>query len=214
MVVIAIGAIVALLWGLGGFREGFTGNPIPTLTDFKSISGSFSGGHFTMSGTPSSTLTSVFNWFKANVPFPTGTTDADIYGTVGLYGAMNSDFIFGTNDMTPFVNFVSAMPSGGTVEDNMTKVINFVNTTYKQTLKASDFIQTINAGQTSPVNDISDINGTYWGYVYLFGKPGSPSTPSPASSSSTQPMTIGVPSPCRPSYKSIPGGSMEFKCFN
>ncbi len=39
-------------------------------------------------------------------------------------------------------------------------------------------------------------------------------TPTPASSSSTQPKTVGIPAPCRPSYKSIPGGSMEFKCFS
>lgn len=55
-------------------------------------------------------------------------------------------------------------------------------------------------------------------YQYFNGStpsvPSSSSTPSPASSSSTQPSTIGVPSPCRPSYKSIPGGSMEFKCFS
>jgi hypothetical protein len=43
---------------------------------------------------------------------------------------------------------------------------------------------------------------------------GAKTNPSPAGSPSTQPMTIGVPSPCRSSYKSIPGGSMEFKCFS
>ena len=45
-------------------------------------------------------------------------------------------------------------------------------------------------------------------YQYFYG-----STPSPAASSSTQPMTLPIPSPCRPEYKSIPGGTMEFKCF-
>ncbi len=46
---------------------------------------------------------------------------------------------------------------------------------------------------------------------------GQNSTPSPSpapSQSSTQPMPVSIPSPCTPAYRSIPGGSMEFKCFN
>lgn len=214
--------ILALIWRSGGFREMFTGNPIPTMSDLNSISASFSNGKTTVTGTPSSTLTSVFNWVKANVPFPSGTTDNDIYGAINMYVGMMFSEIFGNNDMTPFINFVSTIPAGGSVTDNTTKILNFLNSTYDQRFSIAEGIQQINTGQPSPPTQIYEINGMYWAYVYLFGKPSSASpiaaktnsTPSPASSSSTQPMTLSVPSPCRPSYKSIPGGSMEFKCFS
>lgn len=45
---------------------------------------------------------------------------------------------------------------------------------------------------------------------------GPTSGPSPAGSSSTQPSPIagGIPSPCHPSYQSVPGGSIEYRCFS
>lgn len=214
--------LVALVWKSGGFREGFTGNPIPSQADIQSAGGSFSGGHFTPSGTPTYTMTAMVNWFKTNAPWPTGTTDNDILGLVSWPIAIAYGLVFNNNPQ-PFINFIQSMPSGGSVSDNVTKIVNFVNTTYpsKEPLRVDDFLPVVNQGQKPSPQTKDDINLYYWFYVYVFGKPGSSpsipatsSTPSPASSSSTQPMTLSVPSPCRPEYKSIPGGSMEFKCFN
>lgn len=77
------------------------------------------------------------------------------------------------------------------------------------------FVSQISNGKTSTYDKLSseekiqvDIT-----YQYFYGN-STATTPVPATSSSTQPMNVGVPTPCRPSYKSIPGGSLEFKCFS
>jgi hypothetical protein len=113
-------------------------------------------------------------------------------------------------------------PDAGHAED----LLGLFRTQYQnlpQNTTRDQFISTLSGGQTPTFSQVdnSDKPGVDTAYNYLFGNPGSSptlpassSTPSPASSSSTQPMTVGVPSPCRNSYKSIPGGSMEFKCFD
>lgn len=55
-------------------------------------------------------------------------------------------------------------------------------------------------------------------YEYFFGSsaaPSTPPTPTPAPSTpGTTPSSTPAPTTCNPAYKSVPGGTMEFKCFN
>ena len=66
--------------------------------------------------------------------------------------------------------------------------------------------------EACPSGQVLQDGGSRYGIICVPGT--APSVPSPAASPSTQPMTVGIPTPCRPQYTSIPGGSMEFKCFN
>ena len=84
-----------------------------------------------------------------------------------------------------------------------------------------EFVSQVSNGKLTSYSQVTGDDKLSIDVVYSYFYGSSPSistssstTPSPASSSSTQPMTLSVPSPCRPSYKSIPGGSMEFKCFS
>jgi hypothetical protein len=110
-------------------------------------------------------------------------------------------------------------PDPGHAED----LLGLFRTQYQnlpQNTTRDQFISAVSGGQTPTFSQVdnSDKPGVDTAYNYLFGNSSSSSsaklTPSPASSSSTQPKTVGIPSPCHPSYKSIPGGSMEFKCFS
>lgn len=55
-------------------------------------------------------------------------------------------------------------------------------------------------------------------YQYFFGPSATPSTPptstpSPSSTPGTTPSSIPSPTSCNPAYTSVPGGTMEYKCF-
>ncbi len=50
-------------------------------------------------------------------------------------------------------------------------------------------------------------------YEYFYGSSSS-SPPAGSPASSVPPMTATIPSPCSHSFKSIPGGTMEFRCFD
>lgn len=210
LILLAVIGLFALIWMSGRFKEGFTGNTLPTLEDANSAKWEFANGHFTpSSGTPSPTMINIANWFKTNAPWPTTTTLNDIAGAISFPVSMAYNFIFKQNPQ-PFINFIQSMPSGGSVSDNVTKIVNFVNTTYSpsQPIDPNEFITAINKGQPPSPQVISDVNLYYWTYVYLFGKPDSSTT-----TNSIPNNTPPAPTPCTPFYRSIPGGSLETRCF-
>lgn len=58
-------------------------------------------------------------------------------------------------------------------------------------------------------------------YEYFFGSsapasspPAPTPTPAPSTTPGTTPSSTPAPTTCVPAYKSVPGGTMEFKCFN
>lgn len=211
MVVLGILAIVAFLWLSGGFRELFSGsNPVLSQADVDSTK--MTNGVYT--GTPTTNALTAMNWAKTNIPWPANTSDTQKQEILGFNIAMLYQIVG-----DKFASFISSLPSSVTPDTVVPQFYTWLkaNTSFSGN---QDFVPTviglIKKGQP-PVNTIDDVNFFYWLYVYLFGVPSSsstPSSPAPAASSSTQPMTVGVPSPCHPSFKSIPGGSLEFKCFS
>lgn len=230
--VIIIAGLVLLLWIGGGFREGFmSGNPLPTLADLNSISVQQdpTTRKLVLKSTPTPTANTMLNWFNTNVPWPAGTTDGDKASSV-VIGAGFLEENIGETNIPNVIQYIQQLPSGLSPTNNINKIINYINTlpNIKRQIDATTLYsatELVNKGQTPNPKTIDDINMAYWWYVYIFGSPiTSPTTsptkttvtttPTPATSSSTQPMNVGVPTPCHPSYKSIPGGSLEFKCFS
>jgi hypothetical protein len=204
-------AILAFVWYSGGMREMFSSsNPVLSQADVDSMK--TSNGNYV--GSPSTNALTAMNWAKSNIPWPSGTTDSQKQEIIYFNVATFYDIAGGDK----FASFVSSLPSSVTPDTVIPQFYTWLKAnasfTGNETFTPT-FIGLVKKGQPT-VNTIDDINWFYWLYVYLFGVPSSPSssTPSPAASSSTQPMTVGIPTPCRPQYKSIPGGSMEFKCFS
>lgn len=167
--ILVILAVVALAWGLGGFREGFDRN---TATPVLPVcpSGSTAKPDGSCRGQcPSGETLDPSGFCKDGSNNPKGFPPK-----VAPLGCTS-----GTNSVIVQDQCYFPCQSGYTVQ-----------------------VDSFGVAMCVPTSTPSPVTGTT-----------NPS-PSPASSPSTQPMTIGVPSPCRNSYKSIPGGSMEFKCFN
>jgi hypothetical protein len=219
MVVIAIGAIVALLWGLGGLREGFsTVNPMLSDADAQSI-------EFNPRSTSGNAAT-FQQWFWNAYPSVAkyDMSISTIADNLAAYAKIAPDSVSGAPALNDFYTQLASALSTGK-PSMFAKTPQDIATSYAITDPSKDttgiyanVIYSYYFGNTpAPTPYVPptppSISGT--ASTPKTSSPISASTnPSPASSSSTQPMTIGVPSPCRNSYKSIPGGSMEFKCFN
>jgi hypothetical protein len=193
ILILAVVGVFALVWVSGGIREGFTQVPVVTKSDISAAGNPQSG---------SPALQQLVSWLNTNAPSLTG----DFISNTVMYF-----YIFGTQ-----YSSVSSPPSF----DDFFNMFANGYTAYGMSGVTGDNLKKSYIARGDAISDAI--------YKYYFGTsmPTPPSTkpspiaaktnpsPMPASSSSTQPKTVGVPSPCRPSYKSIPGGSMEFKCFS
>lgn len=208
--ILVVVGILALVWFFGGFREGFTTvNPIITQADFQSFQS------YPRQLTPNATT--LLNWAEANnVDMGNGFSQLSL--NAYKYGQVASQSVSGTPTLNDFyVQFLNATDPGLTPNTpGFTEMINQIVSDYALGTSASAPYQTQSV------------------YKYYFGTAPPPApyvpptpTPSPPSSSSTpstppastpssapsSSSSVQIPTPCTSSYRSIPGGSMEFKCF-
>lgn len=220
IIIAVLVVVVALVWRSGGFRERFTSvNPMLSDADAQSI-------EFNPRNTSGNAAT-FQQWFWNTYPNVAkyDMSISTIADNMAKYAKLAPDSVSGAPELNDFyTQLASALSSG--VSSMFAKTPQQIATSY---------------AITDPSQDTTGIYANVI-YKYYFGTtpaatpyvPPKPSpmsgistapkpspmdaktnpAPSPASSSSTQPMTVGIPSPCRPSYKSIPGGSMEFKCYD
>lgn len=182
-----VAGILLLVWMSGGFREGFTQVPVITKDDIQAAGAKQPG---------SPALQQLMAWLNTNYPSLTGTFVSSTVMYFYIFGTQYS----GITTPPSFDDFFNMMASGyaaygmsGVTGDELKK------------------------SYLSRGDDISDAI-----YKYYFGTPmpTPPSTTPPASppagspASSAPPMTATIPSPCSHSFKSIPGGTMEFRCFD
>jgi hypothetical protein len=228
LILVGIG-ILAFVWVSGGIREGFTQVPVITKSDVSASASNTSG---------SAALQQLTSWVNENAPnvknIPSWANYFYMFGT--QYSGINSPpsiddffnayakgwaasgetgvtgdqlkgyYLAGSDDMAgPIYSYYFGTPlptpsnlSCYGASDGICKTCDDVKAAYNKKGWGFDPSKIAQCQSTKP-SPMAAKTGT---------------SPSPASSSSTQPMTVGIPSPCRSSYKSIPGGSMEFKCFS
>lgn len=227
LVVVAVLAIIAGLIALNKTRENMTGkNPVITLADIQSI----------VSGKPSDNILTLRRWIAKNGPSaakpgsPAETTFANslvIYGTalpsltttptVPEF-AVSYAAVYNVNPISVANNSILNPPEilvdYASKDQSSTGIYTYYVFQYYFTDAApppppappSSVPATVPAtlaGATTP----SVVSGSS---IPLTG------SPTPAASSATQPSPIGagIPTPCHPSYQSIPGGSVEYRCFS
>lgn len=205
--------VLALIWSSGGFREMFTAiNPALSKDDVNSIDMSPQNTTGNAASFQQWVWKTYPNIAKYDTMIPAMASNVAAYGNVVMSNMQSG---------TPALN------------DFYTQLSTALQNPPFQTFTPQDVATSY--AITDPSKDTNRIYANAI-YNYYFGNPPTPtpyvpptpppaappvappppkpSAPTPAASSSTQPMTLSVPSPCRPQYKSIPGGSMEFKCFN
>lgn len=202
--------VIAFVWAFGGFKEMFTAiNPALSKDDANSIDMSPQNTTGNAASFQQWVWKTYPNIAKYDMMIPALASNVAAYGNVVM------------------TSVVSGTPS---LNDFYTQLATALQNPPFQTFTPQDVATSY--AITDPSKDTNRIYANAI-YNYYFGNPPAPvpyvpptppssppttqpskPTPAPASSSSTQPMTVPIPSPCHPSYKNIPGGSMEFKCFN
>lgn len=202
-------AVLAFVWYSGGMREMFTAiNPALSKDDANSIDMSPQNTTGNAASFQQWVWKTYPNIAKYDTMIPAMASNVAAYGNVVMSNMQSG---------TPALN------------DFYTQLSTALQNPPFQTFTPQDVATSY--GITDPSKDTNRIYANAI-YNYYFGNPPTPtpyvpptpppaapaapkpSAPTPATSSSTQPMTVGIPAPCRPQYKSIPGGSMEFKCFS
>lgn len=213
----AIVGLVIVLIVLGTTREYMTGkNPTITTKDVEGI----------QIGKPTPNGIALRSWIAKYGP------SAATPGSPLEYSFANSLAVYGS-----VVSGLSTTPTGGDFANQYAAAWNSNpdTATYKRPqINGTEVLVDYSGKDVSPLGIY-----TYYVFQYYFTdalppppapaavpatvapSPPKPSisltgVPAPAASSATQPSPLGagVPSPCHPSYQSIPGGSIEYRCFS
>lgn len=167
-------------------RENFTSlNPIITQADYDSLLNN---------RTPTANATILTNWWNKNT-------------TMSIYDL--PAFAYNLQHYGTIVPSLSGPPN---VDDFLRQIITTLDNGNQDQLEVvyNDYKAGLNSSTSWFSNAI---------YTYYFGTapPAPPAPPAPSISGNTS-STIVPPkkstSPCYPEFKSIPGGTMEFRCFN
>jgi hypothetical protein len=211
-VILAI--IVAGIYVLSTTREHMTGkNPTITFADVESIP----------SGKLTSNMTALRSWISKYGPSaatPGSTLEISFGNSLATYGTVMSG--------------LSSTPTSGDFANQYAGAWNSSPITAINKLPQINGIEVLVDYSGKDVSPLGIY--TYYVYQYYFtdalppppAAPAAPASLAPmpakptltgvtaASSSATQPSPIGagIPSPCHPSYQSIPGGSIEYRCFS
>ncbi len=188
---IIIGVILLLRSNIENFT---TINPLLSQTDVTSLVPIMISPGNWQRPTPTATASTFINWFKTNITnWPINMSDND-----------KTEFIsniVGGNPMddTPktflnLQNIISQLSTKPSIDDYATKLISTLPSKNNSIINIDNIKL---AGTQVGINGYP--NPVYWSYIYYFGSPSSNSSPNSQS--------------CNPSYKSIPGGTMEQKCF-
>jgi hypothetical protein len=184
--------LLALVMLFMTYREGFTSvNSIPTANDFTSINSS--------SPTISPTMQKMIDYIKG-ITWSTQLTDDNIKNSMFSLGFILSDP--GLDKLSTLVNGYSSRP---TFQQALTDWNN-LRTNKLPDSKIQDIIQT---GPTENPPSVTGNGMVYKIYTYIFGEDTSTNN-----APQNQPLTLYVPQPCTPSFKSIPGGAVDINCFN
>ena len=202
---ILVGIVVVILLFLSHriTREHLTGQPVPTMTDVSSALNGVMTPVYTEitvwllgyypSATPQENLTSLIyfvlygpNYIKASAPLSRSD--------------FNSDFINIYNTGAPQFSVPAPLSPLAASDLNGNPWADIVYNYYYGPKSVTPYVApTSTAGTLSPPTPT----------------PPPPAGPSPAGSNvPSQSTPADVPSPCHAGLKSIPGGSMEFKCFS
>jgi hypothetical protein len=192
--------IISLLY-FSNIREGFVSvNPIPTLDDHNSIGSVNPDG--TITGTPNSTMQKVIDFiknYKWNTPLKPNQENR-IADMISFFYAFGISY----ENLNTLVN-------GYTTKPTFQQFANDVNKLSKKPLPDSVISNII---QNSQMSSELFLEVYYAVYNYIFGDQPSSTTSNSKSSSTQQPLTMYIPQPCSPSFKSIPGGAVDINCFN
>lgn len=216
--------IVALFWIFGIFREGFTTvNNMLSDADAQSIA-------FNTNITPNASAFQ--NWFWNTYPniAKYDTSITSIAQNLAAYAKLAPQSMSGAPDLNDFYEQLATALSAGKdpmfarKPEDVAKSYVITNPSQDSTGIYANVIYSYYFGNTPPATAYVPPASPAPAPAPAPATKPTPSpapapTPSPAptpapSSSSTQPMPLSIPSPCTPAYKSIPGGSIEFKCFN
>ena len=175
------------------YREGFSNvNPLPTVNDFTSINSS------TPTITP--TMQKMIDYIKG-ITWSNQPTDDNIKNSMFSLG-----FILADPGLDKLSNLVTSYSTRPTFQQALTDWNNMRQNKLPDS-KIQDIIQT---GPTENPPNLTGNGMVYKIYTYVFGED-TPATPN--NTSSNQPLTLYIPQPCVPSFKSIPGGTVDIHCF-
>jgi hypothetical protein len=230
-ILLLVGVVVLLLWLTGGVREWFSlENPIITYDDVNSLSDK----------TPSPNAQKLREWLEKNIPSakPRSEKEATIFSLMRAYGSNIPSSVDRQIDLETFFNI---MMSVGATVNNMSPSKEELIKDYNDGIDPSGsrlYSYAVYSyyygsppkyepgksgppmvpGGEDPMDippppyDISD-QAEYDGGLMPFPPP-PPIVPMIAQDQAPPPPSAEVPSPCKPSIKSIPGGTIETKCFN
>ena len=208
---VGIVVVVILFFVLRNTREHLTGQAIPTVDDVLGYPGTPGAMQFVQ-------------WMLKNSPMPSGMNPDAYSGLTRLY----IQFVYGYG-----ANYSSAAAPLSRPDFNKdfvgpynTQIAFLVGTG----LPGSTNLPAATTPDAFTGNPYADIVYQYYygpssATPYVAPPPPPPSTPTPpppapptpspaASMVPSQSSPADVPSPCQAGLKSIPGGSMEFKCFS
>jgi len=197
--------IISLLY-FSNVREGFVSvNPLPTQADFDSAK--MDSTYTKFAGTLTPTMQKIHDYIQ-NLPWSTPPDSSMIARMTASSGMAIMPIPL--SQVTDIINGYSTKPT-------FAKALTDFNNLRPSNMKLPDStLQNLITNGKTDFNNFSleNTGPAYALYKYIFGDEPSSTPSTPTSSSSQQPLTMYIPQPCSPSFKSIPGGAVDINCFN